>query len=355
MSDETPDRTESSSEDALDRDSTLGGSQPAKRPVRSEDISIGGFPTLGGPGERVSGGEDWAGLELSGGRYRVTEKLGEGGMGVVYRAMDARLETDVVIKVPHAYLLRDAGFMTRFSREIGSLVRLSHPHVCPVTDVGDEGSVPFAVMKYLGGGSLQSRRPRDSDGREAPMTMNQLVLWVTNIAQALDFIHGQGYVHRDVKPSNILFDAHGNVYLSDFGIVRAAAGVEQPGHTVSLTGTGALLGTPEYMAPELIMGHEYDGRVDQYALGIVVYELLTGRRPFSGPSPSAIMVEQATGAPPNPRELNRSIPGRSVPGQGPQRPPLLARARGPQGPDHQGLHPDAGEVTVCNHDHPMET
>jgi serine/threonine protein kinase len=141
-------------------------------------------------------------------------------MGSVYRAWDGNLETDVVIKIPHPYMLRDPEFATRFAREVRALVRLSHPHVVKITDVGDQNGLPFAVMQYLSGGSLQDRRPTDHNGQPAPMDPAGLGRWLWDVALALDFIHREGYVHRDIKPGNIVFDAHGNAFLSDFGIAN---------------------------------------------------------------------------------------------------------------------------------------
>ena len=160
----------------------------------------------------------WVGHELAGGRYQVTAKLGEGGMGHVYRARDRNLETDVVVKVPRrAMLLEDPGFAQRFGREVRSLVTLSHPRIVKILDVGEYSDLPFAVMQYLSGGSLEQRRPLDSEGQPRPIRTDQLRGWLEEVAAALDFIHRKGYVHRDVKPANILFDADRNVYLSDFG------------------------------------------------------------------------------------------------------------------------------------------
>ena len=286
MTEATPDNENQEPEDALDRMVTAGGA------AGQLDVSTG---------------ENWIGIRLSGGRYTVNEKLGEGGMGAVYRAHDQNLATNVVVKVPHPFMLREAQFKTRFAREVRSLVQLSHPHICPIIDVGEYNGIPFAVMKYLAGGSLQSRRQRGPDGERVPMPLNQLLLSLAHIAQALDFVHHKGHVHRDIKPANILFDADGNVYLSDFGIAKAMEHSSDSPATMSLTGAGIVVGTAEYIAPEVFLGEPYDGRADQYALGVMVYELLCGHRPFDGPTPQAIAIRQATTEPTNPRELSSSI------------------------------------------------
>ena len=241
----------------------------------------------------------WVGLALAGGRYVVTAKLGEGGMGFVYKARDKNLATDVVVKVPRRSMLEDPEAVKRFAREVRSLVQLAHPRIVKVLDVGEYDGLPFAVMQYLPGGSLQDRQQQLSAGN--------LASWLPGVAEALDFLHGQGYVHRDVKPGNILFDAHGNVYLGDFGIAKAlAAGAAK--RTAQLTGTGMVLGTPEYMAPELIMGFKYDGRVDQYALAATVYEVLSGKPPFQGKTPAAILVLHTTRLPTALHERVPSLP-----------------------------------------------
>src|SRR5262245_28059550 len=149
---------------------------------------------------------DWVGRLLDR-RYQVTAKLGEGGMGFVYRARDGRLDCDVVIKAPRAALLEDAGFRQRFRDEVSALVQLAHPHVVKISDFGQHDAVPFAVMQYLPGGSLDDRRPRHRDGRPRPVAPRALAGWLLPVAEALDFIHRRGYVHRDIKPANILFDA----------------------------------------------------------------------------------------------------------------------------------------------------
>lgn len=238
----------------------------------------------------------WVGRQLSGNRYQIRAALGEGGMGIVYRAWDRNLETEVVIKVPRLSMLEEPGFVERFSREIRSLVKLTHPHIVKVLDVGSQDGIPFAVMQYLSGGSLESRRQSwaDSQGR---CPAGSLAGWLSEIAQALDFLHSQGFLHRDVKPANILFDGHNNAYLSDFGVIKALSESDRSARSSSLTGTGMVLGTPRYMAPEMVTGEAVDGRADQYALGVVVYELLAGQAPVDGPTPTAVLVAQTTQQP----------------------------------------------------------
>lgn len=249
-------------------------------------------------------------MTLATGRYRILDKLGEGGMGFVYRAHDANLDTEVVIKVPRPSMLEDPEFAGRFAREIRSLVKLSHPHIVKITDVGEHEGLPFAVMQFLPGGSLRDRAEKNSDGNDRGwLPPEGLLLWLESVAFALDFIHGQKYIHRDIKPDNILFDAHGNVFVSDFGIAKALG--DQGGTGVGAhTSTGMLVGTPHYMAPELVMGLPYDGKVDQYALAVTVYVLLCGQFPYDGPTPAAIIVQQSSIAAPL---LTSMMPSLSTP------------------------------------------
>jgi len=228
------------------------------------------------------------------GRYEILSLLGEGGMGKVFLATDHNLDTKVVIKIPHAAMLTDAEFVTRFQREIRSLVKLRHRSIVSILDVGDQDGVPFAVMQYLEGGSLEDRL---ASGAQSEATLRD---WLPDVAVALDFIHRrddadrEAYVHRDIKPGNILFDREGNAYVGDFGVVKVIGEHEaQQTSRKSLTGAGMVMGTPEYMAPELVMGEPFDHRVDQYALAVTVFECLCGRRPFEG-EVGAVMVKHST-------------------------------------------------------------
>lgn len=245
----------------------------------------------------------WIGVELADGRYQITKKLGEGGMGFVLAADDRHLQTQVVIKIPRPALLDDADAAKRFLHEIRSLVRLSHPHVVKILDVGEHDGLPFAVMQFLSGGSLRDRCPA---GRA--VSVESLERWLPAIAEALDFVHQQKCVHRDIKPANILFDKHGHAYLSDFGVVKGLTQEGLRGETGAMTGTGLVLGTPDYMAPEVILGKRFDGRADQYALAVMIYELLAGRLPFVGRTPSAVLVLHSTMLPPPLSELAPSVP-----------------------------------------------
>jgi WD40 repeat protein len=236
--------------------------------------------------------KNWVGVVLSGGRYEVTGLLGAGGMGFVYRALDRNLACEVVIKAPRPEVAGDAEFAARFGREIRSLVQLSHPHVVKILDVGSHQGLPFAVMQFLSGGSLRDRARQ----RGGTLPAGYLKDWLPQVAAALDFVHRQRYVHRDVKPDNILFDAAGNAYLGDFGVVKVLADEAERKKTL-LTGLGTVLGTPQYMAPEMLLGKRFDGRIDQYALAVAVYEVLAGRYPFNGASAADVFEAQVKQTP----------------------------------------------------------
>ncbi len=229
-------------------------------------------------------------------RYRVLARIGAGGMGVVYRVWDHATDRYAVVKAPLRPLVADPRAVARFEREMEAMRRMRHAAVVPVIDFGSCQGIPYAVMPYLAGGSLARRRPIRRGGL-APVRSATLRSWLITIADALDHVHAAGFVHRDVKPDNILFDGTGRPHLGDFGIAtfirqaeegdRAAFGetVQEPG----LTATGHAIGTPEYMAPEAIAGHPVDGRADQYALAAVVHDMLAARPPFAGTTPAAVL------------------------------------------------------------------
>jgi formylglycine-generating enzyme required for sulfatase activity len=238
-------------------------------------------------GTKAGGKGDWTGRVLEG-RYRVERVLGSGGMGTAYLARDERMQRPVVVKVPHARLLDDEQFRARFIKEIRSLTSLPHPHVVTVLDAGEaveagrDESIPFAVLAYLEGGSLRDRLEKSL---QAP---DEVLGWLPDVAKALDFIHGEGVVHRDVKPGNILFDRKGNAVLADFGIAKALGSLD-----TGLTRTGFTPGSPPYMGPEVGMGLPLGPGYDQYALGVLVYEALSGVLPHEGTSGEVLIAKKA--------------------------------------------------------------
>lgn len=238
------------------------------------------------------------------GRYDLRERLGGGSMGYVYRAFDRRLETDVVVKIPRKHKLENPDSLRRFRQESKFLVKLNHPHVVSILDVGEYDGVPFFVMPFISGGSLRSRQMNEL-GVQKPLKPASLRRWLLEIAKALDFIHSQGCIHRDVKPDNILFDEHGHAFLSDFGLSKLlpTSDEDDPGHTAA----GAIVGTPLFCAPELILGEMFDGRADQYSLALAVYDTLAGTNPFEGPNSTATLVNQTAMEPPPLAEFNPSV------------------------------------------------
>ncbi|HNO32446.1 MAG TPA: serine/threonine-protein kinase, partial [Anaerolineales bacterium] len=199
------------------------------------------------------------------GRYEIKSELGRGGFATVYRAYDPLFEREVAIKIlPPELLHADPQFRLRFDREAKIIAQLEHPSIVPVYDVGG-GEQPYFVMRYMGGGSLSERI------KDHPFSIEEAVKVLDAIAPGLDEAHAKGIVHRDLKPANILFTDKNVPLISDFGIAKFSQG-EASGN---MTGS-AIIGTPAYMAPEQASGDNVDGRVDIYALGVILYEMLIG-------------------------------------------------------------------------------
>lgn len=251
--------------------------------------------------------DELLGVTLAG-RYWIISSLGVGGMGVAYRAWDEQQGLPVVIKIPKRSFFDDPKFAERFRREITVLEGLSHHSVVPIVDVGEHDDLPFVVMKFLPGGSLSNRRLRDDAGNPRPNPPEMLHLWLPAVADALDYIHGQGVIHRDVKPANVFFDAFWGAFVGDFGIAKVLEESDVFDRGETLTGTNVGLGTPEYMAPEQFAPKaELDGRADQYALAVMVYEMVSGSRPFKGEN-AHVVVEVLTQAAPSLAERRPGLP-----------------------------------------------
>lgn len=202
-------------------------------------------------------------------KYQILSKLGAGGMGSVFRARDAILERNVALKLLAPTLANDDSFVERFRLEARSLARLDHPHIVKVYDADWDNNRLFLVMEYVDGGSLADLLKQEKSLRPAVV-----IKLLQQTASGLDYAHQHGLIHRDIKPANILLTSQGNAKLTDFGLVKDSQ--------TSLTADGTRLGTPAYMAPEQIQGEEVTPALDIYALGVVAYEMLTGRTPFTG-------------------------------------------------------------------------
>lgn len=218
------------------------------------------------------------------GPYRIIEPIGRGGMASVFKAYEASLDRYVALKVLPQEFLHDPTFAERFRREAQTIARLEHPQIIPIFayDIDTDTGTPWMAMRLISGGSLSQRIKR---GRLAPPECARIL---KDVADALDYAHTAGVIHRDVKPQNVLLDDSGRVYLADFGIAKM---VEASAH---MTQTGMITGTPQYMAPEQALGKSIDKSIDIYALGIVAYELFTGRVPFSADTPVAVLMKQAS-------------------------------------------------------------
>lgn len=219
------------------------------------------------------------------GQYRITQKIGEGGMGAVYKADQPSIPRTVVIKVLGAAFAESADARDRFRRELDMITRLEHPHILPVYDFGELDGSPYIVMRFMTGGSLQDRLQRSSiDRSEALRLLEQLAL-------ALDFAHDRGVVHRDLKPANVLLDESGNAYLADFGLAKSVGG------TRDLTATGSLLGSPAYMSPEQARGEKLDRRSDVYSFAVLIYLALSGHLPFDANDAWGFITKHISEAP----------------------------------------------------------
>jgi serine/threonine-protein kinase len=230
------------------------------------------------------------------GNCKILEELGRGGMAVVYRAYQASLNRYVAIKVLPPQLGLDRQFVERFQREARSAANLRHPNIVVIHDVGHEDGVYYIVMELLEGRTL-----RHLIEEEGALPEERAARIVEQVGAALDYAHRRGFVHRDVKPSNIFVGEEDRVTLTDFGIAKAASEAQQ------LTRTGMLMGTPEYMSPEQAEGEGVDHRTDLYALGVVLYRMLVGRVPFQGSTPHATLHNVIYEEPPPPRSLNPDL------------------------------------------------
>ncbi|MFF3288686.1 protein kinase [Streptomyces sp. NPDC003023] len=255
----------------------------------------------------------YAGGSVAGGRYQLRDLLGEGGMASVYLAYDSALDRQVAIKTLHTELGREASFRERFRREAQAVAKLSHTNIVSVFDTGEDavtysgsaagdgGVMPYIVMEYVEGQPLGSVLAADIQQYGA-MPADKALKVTADVLAALETSHEMGLVHRDIKPGNVMMTKRGVVKVMDFGIARAM----QSGVT-SMTQTGMVVGTPQYLSPEQALGRGVDARSDLYSVGIMLFQLLTGRLPFDADSPLAIAYAHVQEEPVAPSTINRSV------------------------------------------------
>ena len=231
------------------------------------------------------------------GKYQITERLGRGGMAEVYQAYHPQLERYAAIKVLHGFLAEGQDFQMRFQREAKAIAALRHPNIVQIYDIDRNDEYYYMVMEYIDGGTLKDRMLQAS----GPLPINAMAHIFGQIASALDYAHRQGVLHRDIKPANVLLDRSGRVVLTDFGIARIVSETQ-------FTVTGTLVGTPAYMSPEQGKGMPISNPSDIYSLGIILYEMVTGKVPFDADTPLAVIHKHINEPLPLPRTLREDIP-----------------------------------------------
>ncbi|MCQ9133865.1 MULTISPECIES: Stk1 family PASTA domain-containing Ser/Thr kinase [Streptomyces] len=248
----------------------------------------------------------YAGRALAGGRYQLRDLLGEGGMASVHLAYDSVLDRQVAVKTLHTELGREQAFRERFRREAQAVAKLTHTNIVSVFDTGEDDvdglTTPYIVMEYIEGRPLGSVLDEDVH-RQGAMPADKALKITADVLAALEISHEMGLVHRDIKPGNVMMTKRGVVKVMDFGIARAM----QSGVT-SMTQTGMVVGTPQYLSPEQALGRGVDARSDLYSVGIMLFQLVTGRLPFEADSPLAIAYAHVQEEPVAPSSINRALP-----------------------------------------------
>ncbi|HET6266530.1 MAG TPA: protein kinase [Acidobacteriota bacterium] len=229
-------------------------------------------------------------------RYQVMKELGRGGMGIVFQALDKQLNEPVAVKILSPLLANDPEALERLKREVSAARRISHPNVIRIHDINETKGLHYVSMEFFHGETLKEYIRHQ--GGLSLMQANQIAL---QICDGLDAAHRQGVIHRDLKSQNIIINPSNQIKIIDFGLAHSA-------HLKGMTATGLIMGTPEYMAPEQVAGSKVDERADIYSLGIILYELFTGRVPFTGDSAIAVGFMQVKDAPAPPRTINPQLP-----------------------------------------------
>ncbi len=229
-------------------------------------------------------------------RYEIIEELGKGGMGKVYRVEDKKIKEEVALKLIKPEIASDKKTIERFSNELKIARKIAHRNVCKMYDLGEEKGTHYITMEYVPGEDLKS-----TIKRVGPLGAGKTIFIAKQVCDGLKEAHNLGVVHRDLKPSNIMIDKEGNTRIMDFGIARSISGK-------GITGAGVMIGTPEYMSPEQAEVKEVDQRSDIYSLGVILYEMMTGRVPFEGETPLGIAMKHKSEVPKDPKEINTQIP-----------------------------------------------
>ena len=228
-------------------------------------------------------------------RYELREALGHGGIATVYRAYDPQFEREVALKILNRELLDDPQVRERFERETRIIAKLEHTAIVPVYDVGRDNNQLFFAMRYMSGGPLMERI------QNRVLSLSAIAHIIQRVATALDYAHARGVIHRDLKPGNILFDEYNNAYISDFGIAKLTQA------TITLTKSG-IIGTPTHMSPEQAKGEAVDGRSDIYSLGVILFEMLSGKTPYDATTPLGMAFKHATYPVPRILNVNPNLP-----------------------------------------------
>jgi len=258
--------------------------------VPTEEISVPHTETVQTPIKELTRGTTFAK------RYEIVEELGKGGMGKVYRVVDKRIKEDVALKLLRPEIAADEKTIARFSNELTLARKIAHRNVCRMYDLNEEEGTHYITMEYVPGEDL-----KNTIKRVGQLSVGKAVSIAKQVCEGLIEAHRLGVVHRDLKPQNIMLDKEGNARIMDFGIARS---IKAKG----ITDVGMIIGTPEYMSPEQVEGKEADQTSDIYALGVVLYEMVTGKVPFEGDTPLSIAIKQKSEAPRDPKEINPQIP-----------------------------------------------